>query len=230
VREPAPRPQRADAEPGQEAGIGHRTAYDPSENMPRRRFQFDSGYYDRFYRDPATRVTTGSTVMTLAAFVAAYLEHIGQPVRNVLDIGCGLGLWQPAVERFFPGARYTGVEFSEHTCEEYGWEQGSVVDYRPRRRADLVVCQGVLQYLGDRDCRLAIANLARMCRGALYLEVLTARDWEENCDRDATDGSVYLRSAAFYRKQLAEHFVNCGGGVFLAEESPATLFELERLD
>ena len=47
---------------------------------------------------------------------------------------------------------------------------------------------------------------------------------------DVTDGAVHLRSGAWYRRHLANHFTNCGGGVFLADRSDAALFELERLD
>ena len=191
---------------------------------------FDQNYYDRFYRDPKTCVTTEATTHRLADFVCCYLKHIGQPVRKVLDLGCGLGYWREGVQRHFPDADYTGVEVSAYLCKELGWKRGSVVDYRGRGRADLVVCQGVLQYLTDAECRDALANLARLSRGALYLEALTTQDWEENCDQTVTDSAVHLRSGAWYRRHLAKSFTNCGGGVFLADSSDATLFELERLD
>lgn len=191
---------------------------------------FDQDYYDRFYRDPKTCVATEEITQQLADFVCCYLKHVGQSVGNVLDMGCGLGFWRDGVRRHFPDAKYTGVEVSTYLCEEFGWKQGSVVDYRGRSRADLVVCQGVLQYLTDTECRDALANLGRLTRGALYLEALTKQDWEENCDRTVTDGAVHLRSGAWYRRHLAKSFTNCGGGVFLADSSDANLFELERLD
>jgi len=43
-----------------------------------------------------------------------------------------------------------------------------------RRRPSLVVCYDVLQYLDDRHSSTAIANLARLCRGALYLHGIDA--------------------------------------------------------
>lgn len=193
-------------------------------------FAFDQDYYDRFYRNPETQVATQESTDRLADFVSAYLMHIGQQVRNVIDLGCGLGFWRESLARHHPEASYTGVEVSPYVCEELGWTQGSVVDFKSRRKFDLVICQGVLQYLSDEDCRAAIANLAGLCRGALYLEALTRQDWEENCDRDVTDGTVHLRPGAWYRGHLAKHFTNCGGGVFLADRSDATLFELERLE
>ncbi len=62
------------------------------------------------------------------------------------------------------------------------------------------------------------------------LEALTIEDWDQNCDRQRSDGKVHLRSGSWYRRRLREHFVNCGGGLFLAKESPASCFELERLE
>jgi SAM-dependent methyltransferase len=191
---------------------------------------FDKDYYDRYYRDPKTQVASQESVQLLADFVCSYLLHVGQTVRRVLDIGCGVGYWRAAIATHFPEAKYQGVEFSEHVCQEYGWTQGSVVDFHLRHPADLVICQGVLQYLDDRDCKAAVANLGRLTGGALYLEALTQQDWEENCDQEVTDGDVHLRTGAWYRRELGKWATNCGGGVFLAEASDASLFELERLD
>lgn len=191
---------------------------------------FDQQYYDRFYRDPDTQVASQESVDVLTDFVCAYLTHIGQPVEYVIDLGCGLGYWEAGIRRHFPDAVYIGVEYSAYLCEEHGWTPGSAVDFRSRRKADLLICQGVLQYLTDTDCKRAIANLGKLCRGALYLEALTERDWSENVDQEATDGSVHLRPGSWYRQQLAKSFTNCGGGLFLADSSPAALFELEQLE
>ncbi|MHC4852303.1 MAG: class I SAM-dependent methyltransferase [Planctomycetota bacterium] len=192
--------------------------------------RFDKAYFDRYYRNPKTRVVTRRTTDKLAAFVASYLKHVNVPVRRVLDIGCGLGLWRQSLQQHYPRASYQGVEISDYVCEKYGWTKGSVVDYRARGAFDLVICQGVLQYLDDRNTRAAIANLAKLCRGALYLEALTTADWENNCDRRTTDGRVHLRSGSWYRRQLSRYFQNCGGGLFLAPTAQATLFELEHLE
>ncbi len=190
---------------------------------------FDKSYYDRYYRDPATRVATEESVQVLADFVCNYLIHIGQPIDYVIDLGCGLGFWQAAIRNHFPAATYLGVEYSEYLCKSHGWKQGSAVNFKSRQKADLVICQGVLQYLPDEDCEQAIENLAKLSRGALYLEALTKADWQENVDREVTDGNVHLRSASWYRKRLAKNFSNCGGGVYLGANSPAAMFELEYL-
>lgn len=188
---------------------------------------FDADYYRRFYEDRRTRVTDPARVRRLCAFTIACLRHYELPVRSVLDLGCGIGLWRRALATIAPQARYQGVEFSEYLCRRFGWSQGSVVDYDPGRRFDLVVCQGVLQYLDDADAARAIANLARLARGALYLEALTESDWAENCDREVTDGDVKLRSGAWYRRRLRPHFLAVGGGIFLRRDAGVTVFELE---
>lgn len=188
---------------------------------------FDAAYYRRFYRDPKTRVADATTTARLAEFVVAYLRYLQLPLRSTLDLGCGLGHWRDALALEAPRASYRGVEHSEYLCRELGWIRGSVVDYSPGRAFDLVVCQGVLQYLDDRAAAAAITNLANVCRGALYLEALTRRDWRENCDRQTTDGDVHLRPGDWYRRRLRRHFTAIGGGLFIRHGAPTTMFELE---
>ncbi|MFO7565340.1 MAG: class I SAM-dependent methyltransferase [Enhygromyxa sp.] len=187
--------------------------------------RFDAAYYQRYYG--TLKLAAG--VETLVRFVSAYLEHLGVEVDEVLDFGCGQGFWRAPLLRAYPHARYTGIELSEHACETYGWTRGSVVDHDHGRQADLVVCQGVLQYLPDEQADEAIRNLARHTRGALYLEALTQGDWDNNCDQTATDGDVHLRPLAWYRERLAAHFYGCGGGLFIPRNSSVVLFELETI-
>jgi trans-aconitate methyltransferase len=196
--------------------------------MPIRK-TFDRAYYSRFYGDAAARRAYRREEERLGDFVCAYLEYLGQPVRNVVDIGCGLGQWRGIVAKHFPKASYTGVEQSEYLCRRYGWEQGSAVDFRARTRFDLVICKDTLQYLPAEKLEAAVANLAALGRGACYLSVLTREDWDERCDRRRTDGSVHLRSADWYRKRFAQHFTNVGGGLHLCSRSEALPWELETL-
>lgn len=195
----------------------------------KRSFAFDARYYQRYYRDAGTRVTESADSEQLASFIAGYLGYLGQPVRNILDLGCGLGVLQKPLLRRFAGAKYVGVEQSRYACEQHGFKQGSVVDFKARGRFDLVICKGVLQYLDAREAARALANLAELCRGCLYLEALTREDWAEAADQKRTDGDVYLRPASFYRKRLQGPFQAAGGGIFVARRSPAVLYALETL-
>ena len=190
-------------------------------------FRFDRDYYDRYYEDPKTRVSSAADAKRLAQLLGAYLRYLDQPVRNVLDLGCGSGQMRAALRGEFPGATYVGVERSEYACKRYGFKQGSVVDFKARGRFDLVICKGVLQYLNRAEAQRALENLARLCRGCLYLEALTSEDWEEAADRKRTDGEVYLRPASFYRRHLRANFQSAGGGLFLHERSPVVLYSLE---
>jgi SAM-dependent methyltransferase len=188
--------------------------------------RFDAAYYDRYYG----QLKLAARVESLVRFVCAYLDHLGITVEQVLDFGCGQGFWRAPLLRAHPHARYTGIELSEHACETYGWVRGSVVDHVHEHQADLVICQGVLQYLPDAQARRAIRNLAHHTRGALYLEALTQGDWDHNCDQTATDGNVHLRPVEWYREQLRRHFHSCGGGVFVPRDSDVVIFELERAE
>ncbi|HKP95776.1 MAG TPA: class I SAM-dependent methyltransferase [Fibrobacteria bacterium] len=189
---------------------------------------FNEAYYRRYYRNPETRVRSAAADGRLARFVFGYLEHLGIPVRRVVDLGCGLGQWRGRLALHHPRAAYTGVDISPYLCAKYGWEESSAADFRGRGRYDLVLCQSVFQYLGDAEARIAVENLARLCRGALYLEIITEEDWELHCNRRMTDGNVHLRGAGWYRKLLGRRFRSAGGGIFLPKDSPAVLYELER--
>jgi SAM-dependent methyltransferase len=192
------------------------------------RRRFDKSYYDRFYRDPATRAVTPAGSRRQAAFVAAYLRYLQLPVRRILDVGCGVGTTLRALGREFPRATLEGVEVSDYLCARYGWTPGSVTEFHSRIPFDLVVCHDVLAYLDERSCSRAIDNLARLCRGALYLGILTADD-ADVYDPRRTDPDQHLRPARWYRQRLARHFVAIGGGLYLKRDAEVVVWALERL-
>jgi SAM-dependent methyltransferase len=163
------------------------------------------------------------------------LQYLRVPVRRVLDVGCGIGLWQGVIAKHFPQARYFGVEYSAYLCERFGWEQGSVLDYRPKSSAsapfDLVICQGVLPYLSAADAKLAMRNLGRLSHGALYVEAITREDWEQDTvDETITDPRMFQHPAQLYRTGLAEGFTELGGGVWLSRQAELPVFALEGVD
>ena len=122
--------------------------------------RFDKEYYRRFYFDPRTAVVSRAEMKARADLIAAYANHIGLPVRRMLDAGCGIGLLRTPLRRAFPRAEYTGLEYSEYLCERFGWTQGSLADWSADP-FDLTVCYDVLQYLDDRTAARAIANLGQ---------------------------------------------------------------------
>jgi SAM-dependent methyltransferase len=192
---------------------------------------FDEAYYQRFYFDQKTRVVDPQHMERLGAFVCSYLQFLRVPVHRVLDVGCGIGLWKAVVARHFPLATYHGVEFSPYLCERYGWERGSVVDYRAEAPFDLVICQGVLAYLNPADLKRALHNLGQLSHGALYLEALSREDWELGIvDEDLTDPGLFRHRAALYRRALEPGFTPQGGGLWLSRQAEVPLFALETLN
>jgi 2-polyprenyl-3-methyl-5-hydroxy-6-metoxy-1,4-benzoquinol methylase len=188
--------------------------------------RFDKAYYRRFYFDPRTAVVSRAEMNARARLIAGYVNHIGLPVRRILDAGCGIGLLRAPVRRAFPRAHWVGLEYSEYLCERFGWEQGSLSSWTADP-FDLVICYDVLQYLDDDTAARALANLARLTRGVLYLSALTARDWRENCDRTRTDRDVFLREAGWYGGRLRRYFKPSGAGFWVRRGAPLTTWEME---
>ena len=188
--------------------------------------RFDREYYRRFYLDPRTAVISRAEMRERAGLIAAYARHIGLPVRSILDAGCGIGLLRAPLQRAFPRAAWTGLEYSQYLCKRYGWTKGSLATFRAEP-FDLVVCYDVLQYLDDRTAARAIASLGRLTRGLLYISALTVRDWRENCDRTRTDPDVHLREAAWYGQRLRRWFRPSGVGFWIRRGAPLTAWEME---
>ena len=192
--------------------------------------RFDAGFYRRFYLDPRTRVVTRAEMARRAEFIAAFARHGRQPVRRILDVGCGLGLMRAPLLRHFPRASYTGLEASAYLCERHGWEQGSAATVESPRPFDLVICYDVLQYLTAREAAAALRNLGRLCAGVLHFGVLTTKDWELYCDRTNTDRDVHIRPGPWYRRRLAPAFINAGSGMFVRRGAPIHLWELDQVE
>jgi SAM-dependent methyltransferase len=162
-----------------------------------------------------------------ARLIAGCVQYVGLPVRRILDAGCGVGMLRAPLKRALRSADYVGLELSDYLCRRYGWRQGSIETLRTRERFDLVICYDVLQYLSVTQARCAIANLARVCRGALYFGALTLEDWRDNCDQSRTDRIAGLRPGAWYRRELARAFRPIGCGIWLKRELQLTLWNLD---
>jgi SAM-dependent methyltransferase len=189
--------------------------------------RFDREYYQRYYYNPRTAVATRAEMRARALLIAAFVAHLGLPVRRILEAGCGTGLLRAELKRLLPRAHYTALEASEYLCRRHGWRHGHIEDFRSRTPFDLVVCYDVLQYLDGPHAERALANFARLTRGALYFSALTSGDFERNCDRSRTDADVHLRSARWYRTRLGRRFREAGLGFWLRRGAPLTLWDLE---
>ncbi|HEX9259375.1 MAG TPA: class I SAM-dependent methyltransferase [Acidimicrobiales bacterium] len=187
--------------------------------------RFDASYYRRFYRDAP--VHDRRRIGRLAEGVLGFAGWWELPVRSVLDVGAGPGFWRDWMTENRPKVRYRSVDVSEYACSRYGHENRDISRWRPSRPYDLVVCQGVLQYLDDGAAASAVANLAAATRHLLYLEVPTRADLRGVLDTERTDLDVHWREGRWYRAQLAPHFVSVGAGLHVARAAPVHLYELE---
>jgi len=190
--------------------------------------RFDRDYYRRYYFDPLTAVVSPHEARARGRLIAAFVEHVGLPVRRILDAGCGVGLMRAPLLKRLERAAYVGLEQSEYLCRRYGWTHGRIEDYRASQPFELVICYDVLQYLDDRAAARALANLARLCRAVLYFSALTRADWRESCDRRRTDPNVRMRPGEWYRARLERRFREIGAGFWVRRGAPLILWELER--
>ena len=139
--------------------------------------RFGREYYQRYYFDPRTAVATRREMQARARLIAALTEHLGLPVRRILEAGCGTGTLRTPLRRLLPRAHYVALESSEYLCRRYGWQRGRIEAYRTAAPFDLVICYDVLQYLDAAAARRALANFGRLCRGVLYFSALTRLDF-----------------------------------------------------
>jgi len=189
--------------------------------------RFDEAYYHRFYESPKTRVYSPEEHAALATFVFAFLRWNRVEVKTVLDIGAGVALWKYWIEKHEPEVVYTGTEVSQAMCKKHGLLHRDIARWRDRKKHDLVICQGVLQYLPDPDVAPAVANIAAMAKGAAYIEVTTRSDLQTICDKTRTDVDVFVRNGSYYRGILSKHFINVGAGLWWTKERPLPFYELE---
>jgi hypothetical protein len=189
---------------------------------------FDADYFRRYYESHHTRVYGHEQVAYLARGITGLVQWFGGDIERVLDVGAGTGLWGDWLREHMPHVRYRSLDVSEYACRRYGHERRDISRWRARERFDLVVCQGVLPYLDDDACARAIANMAAMCRGFLYLEAITSRDLREVCDRARTDVSVRARPATFYRRILKRWFEPLGCGLHHVRGGEKVFYDLER--
>ncbi|HLV19914.1 MAG TPA: class I SAM-dependent methyltransferase [Polyangiaceae bacterium] len=189
--------------------------------------RFDEAYYHRYYESPTTRVIEPEEHAALAGFVFSFARYNGIEIKSVLDIGAGIGLWKNWVTQNTKGVQYVGTEVSQAMCKKYGWQNRDIARWRDRKKHDLIVCQGVLQYLPDPDVAPAVANIAAMSKGLIYLEVTTRTDLRERCDLERTDADIFVRNGSYYRGILNKHLVNVGCGLWWVKDREPPFYELE---
>lgn len=194
---------------------------------------YDRAYFDRWYRNPKTRVKSAAAIRrkaSLALSVAEYyLEH---PVRTVLDVGCGEGNWFLALRSLRKGIRYTGVDSSRYAVDRYGKSRNirlgsfaSLEDLELSDCYDLIVCSDTLFYLDLAELKQGLASLAPRAAGVAFLELYT--------DRDSLTGDFPakgLQSPSYYRTLLRSHgLLSIGSHCYLGPSMHGMAMEMERI-
>jgi len=189
--------------------------------------RFDEAYYQRFYKDPMTRVYDQKRHAKLVTGVVSLSEWFGLRITDVLDVGAGLGWWGQWFKKHRKDVKVISTELEKEICKKYGHRQADLTVFRLEQQFDLVICQGVLPYLDATGAEAAIENLAAMSGGLLYLEAITRDDMKDAIDAQRTDLRVNLRPASWYRKRLAPHFREVGAGIYAARRANLPFFALE---
>jgi SAM-dependent methyltransferase len=189
--------------------------------------RFDEAYYHRFYENPSTRVCSPEEHAELCQFVFSFAHWNRLEIKTVLDIGAGVGLWKRWIQKNTKGIQYTGTEVSQAMCKKHGFEHRDIARWRDRKKHDLIVCQGVLQYLPDPDVAPAIANIAAMAQGLVYIEVTTRADLRDNVDKARTDTDIHVRNGSYYRGIFNKHLIAVGCGLYWPKDQPNPFYELE---
>src|SRR5919199_2725336 len=183
---------------------------------------YDRAYFDRWYRDPRTRVHSPADVRRKVHMVVGVAEYmLGRAVRSVLDVGCGEGAWQPILKRLRPAARYQGVDPSPYAVRRFGRRRNIRLGSFERLDEaaldgpfDVVVCCDVLHYVSSDALARGLRHVRDVLGGVAYLEMYTSDDEIEGDVRGWTG-----RPPAFYRR-LARRadLAPCGMHCYLSAE------------
>ncbi len=192
---------------------------------------YDRAYFDRWYREPATRVSDRGALTRKVAMVVALSEYVlGRPVRRVLDVGCGEGNWRAPLLKLRPRAHYLGLDPSDYAVQRFGQRRnihrmgfGQLAEQRFSEPFDLIICANVLQYLGADEIRRGLSGFAELLSGMAFVETYVRGDRVDG-DRDG----FRARNAGWYRKVFAEAGLQqCGPHAWLSADIGDELSALE---
>lgn len=193
---------------------------------------YDRAYFDRWYRDPQHRVRArGETQRKVAMTVALAEYYLGRPITNVLDIGCGEGVWRSPLLKLRPKLDYLGLDSSEYAIARFGRARNlrlarfaDLAELRFDRRFDLIVCSDVLHYLRAPELTRGLSGFSELLEGLAFIEMFTSRD--------PVDGDLkgfIARAPDWYRQRLADSgLMACGSHCYLGPHLMRSVSALER--
>ncbi|MEI6494119.1 MAG: class I SAM-dependent methyltransferase [Verrucomicrobiota bacterium] len=200
-----------------------------SPRLQRPHSAYNKAYFDKWYRHPKHRVITAAKTarkVQLSLAVAEY--YLERRVRTVLDIGCGEGQWQPALNKLRPCLRYTGVDPSPHAIKRFGKRRnilrGSFGNLPELADSyDLIVCSDSLYYIPDDELIIGLHAIATRLAGVAFLEA-----YPQDADLEGDTSGMHPRSAAFYRKAFRHAGLRpCGSHCYIGAALRDSVTELE---
>lgn len=201
---------------------------------PMKEKAYDRAYFDRWYRDPRSRVRAqGETRRKVAMVVALAEYYLGRSVRNVLDVGCGEGVWRAPLRKLRPRIDYLGLDSSGYAIARFGRARNlrlarfsDLAELRFERRFDLIVCSDVLHYLRAPELVRGLSGFAELLGGLAFIELFSSRD-----PVDGDMAGFIPRPPGWYRKRFAEAgLMACGSHCYLSPLLQRSVSELERAD
>lgn len=192
---------------------------------------YDRAYFQKWYRDPRHAVSSRNALRRkIALAVAAAEYYLGHEIRNVLDVGCGEGIWRRPLRELRPRIDYLGVDGSEYAIARFGRSRnlrlatfGQLAELRFERRFDLIVCSDVLHYVRSPELKRGLRGLVEMLNGLAFLEMFTTEDAPKG------DRYGYLaRPARWYRRECrAAGLVPCGTHCYIGPRLASCVAALE---
>ena len=193
---------------------------------------YDQAYFDKWYRDPKHAVSSAAALKRKVAMVVAQAEYyLGRPIRNVLDVGCGEGVWRAPLRALRPDIHYRGLDASEYAVRRFGRSRNiglarfsQLAELRFDTRFDVIVCTDVLHYLKPAEIRAGLIGIGEMLEGIAFLEVFTNRD-----DVDGDHQELQLRAPSWYLRAFHEvGLLPCGSQCYLGPRLERHIAALER--
>ncbi len=192
---------------------------------------YDRTYFDRWYRHENLGIGSRQALVRKARLAISTAEYyLGRPIRNVLDIGCGEGVWQPVLKAERPKISYLGLDSSEYVVERFGRTRnirlatfGQLGELRFDEGFDLIVCSDVLHYVRTPELKRGLRGIAEQLQGVAFLELFTADD----ALAGDTDGFI-ARSPRWYLSTFREAgLISCGSHCYLGPHLTAAVATLE---
>ena len=196
--------------------------------------EYDRAYFDRWYRHPEHRVRArGETTRKVGMVVGLAEYYLGRAITNVLDIGCGEGVWRSPLLKLRPRIDYLGLDSSTYAIRRFGRSRNlrlaqfaDLAEQRFDRRFDLIVCSDVAHYLPAAELRKGLSGFAELLEGLAFIELFTSKD--------PVDGDIkgfIGRAPSWYRERFAEAgLMACGSHCYLSPGLMRSVSALERAD